>query len=395
LEQLNIEGKRSGEGFVVHKRILVHALSRALAERVIISDFTIGRKGFLIYLKSLGGSNVVKVVPASTSSASVSQTTEKRLKVICGSNTSYLSDMMWVPDKPPYSTCEVRVSSANTVKPNLGSSELAEAIERVLPFTAEEESRPVLQNILFSVKEGKLSLISADGYRLAIVTLDCDTEEGQVLIHRDNLKGIATALKSAKRVNLSFSKNGDKSKEGLCIDTELIRYMWYSSDGTYPDYSKLIPAQFNASVSLDTSETLKAVSSLKALAEDGSSAIDMLIGNGKVIFSNPDDKGQAEITAETQGEGKVRLDGGYLLEALRACGGMAELKITDAKSPVLFTVDGYSLIVMPMFAGSQTVKEESKESKPATTEDDKEEAVAEAEAIQPKLKRGMVRLRNR
>ena len=58
---MNIEGKRSGEGFVSHKAILVNALSRALAERVVLIDFTIGRKGFLNYLKSLGGSNIVKV----------------------------------------------------------------------------------------------------------------------------------------------------------------------------------------------------------------------------------------------------------------------------------------------------------------------------------------------
>ena len=47
IEQLNIEGKRSGEGFVAHKATLVNALSRALAERVVLIDFTIGRKGFL------------------------------------------------------------------------------------------------------------------------------------------------------------------------------------------------------------------------------------------------------------------------------------------------------------------------------------------------------------
>jgi len=33
-------------------------------------DFTIGRKGFLAYLKSLGGSNIIKVVPSASVSAS-------------------------------------------------------------------------------------------------------------------------------------------------------------------------------------------------------------------------------------------------------------------------------------------------------------------------------------
>jgi len=51
---------------VAHKATLVNALSRALAERVVLMDFTIGRKGFVAYLKSLGGSNIIKVVPSAS-----------------------------------------------------------------------------------------------------------------------------------------------------------------------------------------------------------------------------------------------------------------------------------------------------------------------------------------
>ena len=172
IEQLNIEGKRSGEGFVSHKAILVNALSRALAERVVLMDFTIGRKGFLTYLKSLGGSNIVKVVPAN-GSASGSQTNgQKRLKVVCGANTSYLDDMAWVGEKTPLTLCDVRVSPSNTVKPNLGALELSEALSRVMPFTAKEDNRPVLQCVLFKVAEGKLTMVSADGFRLAVMKLD-------------------------------------------------------------------------------------------------------------------------------------------------------------------------------------------------------------------------------
>jgi hypothetical protein len=79
VEQLNIEGKRSGDGFVAHKALLVSALSRALAARVVVANITIGTKGFLGYLKALGGSNVIKIVP-STSDASESRGTGKSLK---------------------------------------------------------------------------------------------------------------------------------------------------------------------------------------------------------------------------------------------------------------------------------------------------------------------------
>jgi hypothetical protein len=404
---LNIEGKRSGEGFVAHKAILVNALSRALAERVVLMDYTIGRKGFLTYLKSLGGSNVIKVVPSSNGNASGLRVADKRLKVVCGANTSYLEDLAWVGDKTPLTLCDVRVSPSNTVKPNLGALELSEALSRVLPFTAKEDNRPVLQCVLFTVKEGKLTLVSADGFRLAMVKLDFDGDEGQVLIKRDELRGVTSALRWARRVRVSFEKSGE-SLDGmsLILDTEAIRYKWRSVDGNFPDYEKLIPADFNTLVSFDTNEAVKAVSSLKVLSDSKAYPIDLTIGNGKVIMSCPDDKGQAEIPADTQGEGKIRLDGSYLADALRACGGMVELKLVDNKSPMLFTSPNYELVVMPMFAGeSQKPKDEpvkaeaSQSTEPeaetaetvADEEAEKAQAVAEAEAItkadKPKRKR--------
>ena len=401
---MNIEGKRSGEGFVSHKAILVNALSRALAERVVLMDFTIGRKGFLTYLKSLGGSNIVKVVPSASVSASGSQANgQKRLKVVCGANTSYLDDMAWVGEKTPLTLCDVRVSPSNTVKPNLGALELSEVLSRVLPFTAKEDNRPVLQCVLFKVAEGKLTMVSADGFRLAVVKLDFDGDEGQVLINRDELRGVTSALRRARRVRVSFEKSGD-SLDGmsLTLDTELIRYKWRGADGNFPEYEKLIPADFNTLVSFDTNEALKAVSSLKVLSDSKSYPIDLTIGNGKVIMSNPDDKGQAEIPADTQGEGKVRLDGSYLADALRACGGMVELKLTDGKSPMLFIAPDYELVVMPMLTSeSQKPEDKAKTTEPEQAEAEhaedtepeaeKAEAVAEAETItkteKPKRKR--------
>jgi len=177
VEQLNIVGKRSGEGFVAHKAMLVIALSRALADRVMLLDIALGRKGLLGYLKALGGSNIVKVIP--DGSASESQAIGKRLKVICGANTSYLADNEWIGEKTPFTLCEVRVSPNNSVKPNVGGIELADALARVLPFTAKDDDRPVLACVNFIAKDGKLTLVSADGFRLAIISLDYDDGEGQ------------------------------------------------------------------------------------------------------------------------------------------------------------------------------------------------------------------------
>ena len=386
MEQLNIGGKRSGDGFVAHKATLVNALNRVLADRVTVCGYTVGRKGFTGYVKALAGSNTVKVVPASDAD-SETHSNGKRLKVVCGSTTSYLEDMAWIGDNTPMTLCDVRVSPKRIVKPNIGGLELAEALGRVLPFTAKEDNRPVLQCILFKAVEGKLTLVSADGFRLAVVVLDCDVE-GEALINRDELGGIANALRKAQRVALSFEQSGDSLDEtSLVLDTEAIRYKWRGADGQFPDYEKLIPTETNVTAHLDTVEAGKAIASLKALADSKSYPLDLTLDGGYITLTSPDEAGQTSIPAVFEGECKVRIDGAYLAEALRACGGMVDFKLTDGKSPVLFEAEGYQLVVMPMLTADGKPKPEDTEATEPEPEAEAEadteqaEAVAEAEAV--------------
>jgi len=370
--------------------MLVSALSRALSARVVLMGLTIGLKGLLGYLKALGGSNIVKVIP-SNGSASESQATVKRLKVICGANTSNLEEGAWVGDKTPLTLCDVRVSPSNTVKPNVGATELAEALNRVLPFTATDDARPVLQCVLFVAKEGKLTLVSADGFRLAVVTLDYDDGEGEALINGDDLKGVANALRKAKRARVSFGSEDVTIPSSLIIDTELIRYKWVSVGGNYPEYQKLIPTDFNTFAHFDTVEAIKAINSLKVLAFAKAYPIDLTIGDGKIVMANPDDKGQAELSADTDGQGFVRVDGSYLASALKACGGMVDFSLTNAYSPMLFSQNGYQLVIMPMMTNeaNEQQKAKAKQAEPAepTEQGEAEPQPTEPVAKKPKGKR--------
>jgi len=110
-EQLNIEGRRSGSGFIAHRERLVQALSRAQAPKVEVIDITVGRKGFANYIRLLGGSNIIKIVP-SNGDASGERVADKRLKVVCGSNTGYLGDEAWLTEKIKLEMpCQIRVSA--------------------------------------------------------------------------------------------------------------------------------------------------------------------------------------------------------------------------------------------------------------------------------------------
>jgi len=336
----------------------------------------------LSYLKALAGGNMVKVIPAN-GSASGLQANGKGLKVVCGNHQSYITDGAWLKDKTPFTFCQVRVSPSYAVMPNLGGNELAEALSRVLPFTTTDDARPVLQCVKVVQKDGKLTLIAADGFTLGEISLDFETGEAEALINRDDVKGLIPALRKAKRVKVSFEQKPDNDNGGLLakslvIDTELIKYSLPSQDGSYPDYDKVFPSDFIASASFDTKEAVKACQSLLAIWFDDNTKglfrpLTLTVADNKVTIEAKEDKGSMVVSAETSGEAKTAVAGNYLIKALRACGGIAEMKLVSQQSPITLTVDGYRCLVMPMrFPESKAVAEAEAVAKEA-------EAKAEAE----------------
>ena len=93
-------------------------------------------------------------------------------------------------------------------------------------------------------------------------------------------------------------------------------------------------------------------------------------------MANPDDKGQAQLLADSQGELKIRVDGKYLADALKTSGGMVEFKLISPCSPMLFSSNGYQLVVMPML---------TTEAKQAEPDIEVETVEPEVEVTEPKV----------
>jgi hypothetical protein len=112
---------------------------------------------------------------------------------------------------------------------------------------------------------------------------------------------------------------------------------------------------------------------------------------GKLVLSATDDKGQAQIEAEVEGEAVTAVSGAYLTQALKALGGMAEVKVSEGKAPILFTVDGYRLAVMPVVIPTKSKVETEAEAVASKAEAQagtptEAEGKGEAQAEKPKRK---------
>ena len=363
---------------------MLNGLSRATAERVSLfdNDTAIGKRGFLSYLKSLNGSNVIKVIPDNAAN--------KGLKVLCGSHQSIIPDGAWLKPKTPFSFCQLRVSPSYAVIPNIGNMEFAEALLKVLPFTASDDSRQVLRCVRMIQKDNKLTMIASDGFTLSEINLDFEAGEAEVLISKDDLKALIPAIRKARRVRVSFEEKPDDDKglisKSLIVDTELIKYSLHSSQGSYPDYDKVFPNEFTASASFDTKEAIRACHSLLSIWYNDNTKglfrpLILTIGDNKVTVDAKEDRGQAVISAETSGEMKIGVAGNYLIKALRACGGIAEMKLASEKLPITLSVDGYRCLVMPMAIPERKPKaEEAKVAEASNVVEEAEQVAKEAEA---------------
>ncbi|GAI66039.1 unnamed protein product, partial [marine sediment metagenome] len=75
--------------------------------------------------------------------------------------------------------------------------------------------------------------------------------------------------------------------------------------------------------------------------------IDLTIGGGQMIMANPDDKGEVIVKADSDSEAYIRLNGSYFTDVMRAFGGMVDFSLSKPYSPMLFSADGFQVVVMP------------------------------------------------
>ena len=151
--------------------------------------------------------------------------------------------------------------------------------------------------------------------------------------------------------------------------------------GKFPDYEKLIPTEAQAEARFDTRELLRAGMAVASLGQVKDATVRLYIGEGQITVSDSEEAGEATVEAQAQGEAKTAISARYLSQVLKALGGMAEVKVKGPSDPILFTVDGYRVVVMPMSVrwGDEAQAEAEAEAPTEAQAQAEGEAVAEAE----------------
>ena len=242
--------------------------------------------------------------------------------------------------------------------------DLRQGISQVVFAVASEESRPVLTGVDVKFEDDLLTLAAADGFRLAVYKLSLDTpvsENTEVIIPGRTMAELNRLMGDDDEV-VNITVNPGKSQILFRMkNTELVSQL---VQGTFPQYSQLIPQSYNTKVVVDVAEFLRATRTASIFARDGSGIVRLVatpgggeLTPGKITVSARseevgDDVGELDATVEGE-EAKIAFNGKYLVDVLGVLReSQVVLETTNPSSPGVIRpvgVDNYIHVVMPMF----------------------------------------------
>jgi DNA polymerase-3 subunit beta len=240
---------------------------------------------------------------------------------------------------------------------------LKEGIEQVTFAAATEESRPVLTGVQLEFDGDKLAMAAADGFRLAVHNtslLDPVKAKTSIIVPARALNELNRFLVDQEEP-VEITVNQQKSQ--ILFKLKNIEMVSQLIQGSFPNYSQLIPQSYVTRSVVDVAEFLRAIRMASIFARDGSGIVRIMVSPGVEltpgklnISARAEEVGDnvGEIDAMVDGEAaKIAFNAKYLSDVLSVLDEkQVALESTTSSSPgVLRPVgsDNYIHVVMPMF----------------------------------------------
>ncbi|MDP2675791.1 MAG: DNA polymerase III subunit beta [Dehalococcoidia bacterium] len=280
----------------------------------------------------------------------------KQLNLTCARNEASVSGMD-AADFPPVPPVD------DGFRLKLDAKALRAAIEHVEFAAAADDTRPVLTGIHTLLEDSELTLAAADGFRLAVYKLALGqevSEKVEVIIPARAMRELMRLL-SDEEEPLELAFNAARSQ--VLFRMKSVEMVATLVQGTFPNYSQLIPASYASRALIDMRQFLQETRIAAIFARDGSGIVRIQlqpgedVAPGKLIIS-----ARAEEIGEHRGEMDVKIEGEaskiafnskYLQDVLQVldCAQVA-LETSTPSSPGVLRpvgVENYVHVVMPMF----------------------------------------------
>jgi DNA polymerase-3 subunit beta len=210
----------------------------------------------------------------------------------------------------------------------LEAEALVKGLRATLFASSGDEAKQLLTGVHLRLEGAGLECAATDGHRLAVLRLAQGVEASEQ-------EPFAVTVPARSLRELERLLSGRQSSEPLSLfcDRGQVVFLWAdqvltsrSLDGTYPNYSQLIPESFSRGISLDRRALVSALERVAVLADQHNNVIKLSTeaGSGQLqVQADAQDvgSGSESVAAEMSGEPiQIAFNVRYLLDGLKAMG---------------------------------------------------------------------------
>jgi DNA polymerase-3 subunit beta len=188
-----------------------------------------------------------------------------------------------------------------------------------------DESRYVLNGVLLSFKDNKLSLVATDGRRLALVEQELEFPKGsevEAILPTKAVQELSRILRDEEPLTISFDR-GEGSHAGNQVSFDLGNTFLYSKliEGNYPNYKQVVPAEAKERIVLEREVFLNAVRRVALLSSEKSNSVKLIFSKNNLdITANTPEVGEAKESLAVQYKGKefnIAFNPEFLMDPLK------------------------------------------------------------------------------
>ncbi len=251
---------------------------------------------------------------------------------------------------------------------NLSQAVLRDMLKKTAYAVSNDETRFVLNGVLMSFKDDKLTIVATDGRRLALVEHDLEFAKGNeqdVILPTKAVNELLRLLTDQGDVKIQIGENqiafhlsvpaaAAKEKEKPSEPGTSLLLVSKLVEGTYPNYRQVIPSECKERVALEREGLLTALRRAALLTSDKSNSVKLTFSkNNLSISANTPDVGEARETMAINYKGKemsIAFNPEYMMDPLRNLDAdEVFLELTDELSPGVLKINApFLYVIMPM-----------------------------------------------
>jgi DNA polymerase-3 subunit beta len=233
----------------------------------------------------------------------------------------------------------------------LRQKDLKDGLRKTSYAISTDETRYVLNGILFSFKDNKLTLVATDGRRLALVDIELEfprSHEVDIILPTKAVTELARLVSEEGDIKMSVSENQVAFEvDGTLLVSKLI-------EGNYPNYRQVIPPEAKERITLERESFLNTVHRVSLLSSEKSNSVKLVFAKNNIdIIANTPEVGEARESLPVSYKGRefsIAFNPEFLMAPLRNLPNEEVfLDLIDEMSPGVIKVQSpFLYVLMPM-----------------------------------------------